>query len=275
MAVDAHRGVEVLPPQEEPEQNLPPQEESELESEISPEEVERMRLKEERRKNNEEQWLISGSPNDMLMSLTREFGEDYRVNDRKTRLFFIECLKSVSNLSNQNIIDVAEKYIDGVATPEEIESCANFLHEMDNNDLYHNSAHFQILFDDSENIDHHPAALNGYSVDIATILSRDIDTQSHYLAEFGGEQKYHAVLLRDIIGNPFKETKLDPEWKTSTVVSLAKSFYESKDFSPMPILSDALQDAGCENEEILNHCRQNECPHVRGCWVIDLILGKQ
>ena len=51
--------------------------------------------------------------------------------------------------------------------------------------------------------------------------------------------------------------------------------YDSRDFSLMPILADALQDAGCENEHILNHCRDTEAKHVRGCWVVDLVLGKE
>lgn len=81
-------------------------------------------------------------------------------------------------------------------------------------------------------------------------------------------------VLRDIFGNPFRPIAFDPEWRTSNVVSLSKSMYESRDFSAMPILSDALQDAGCENEDILNHCR-SDGPHVKGCWAVDLILGKE
>ena len=50
--------------------------------------------------------------------------------------------------------------------------------------------------------------------------------------------------------------------------------YESHDFSAMPILADALQDAGCDNDDILAHCR-NSTTHVRGCWVVDLVLGKE
>ena len=80
-------------------------------------------------------------------------------------------------------------------------------------------------------------------------------------------------LLRDIFGNPFRPVAFDPEWRTSTVVALARPMYESRDFSPMPILADALQDAGCANEDILSHCR-GPGPHVRGCWVVDLVLGK-
>jgi hypothetical protein len=82
-----------------------------------------------------------------------------------------------------------------------------------------------------------------------------------------------AGFLRDIFGNPFRPVTLNPAWLTSTVLALAQQMYESRDFSPMPILADALQDAGCDNEDILNHCRQTG-EHVRGCWVVDLILSK-
>ncbi len=63
-------------------------------------------------------------------------------------------------------------------------------------------------------------------------------------------------------------------WLTSDVLVLAKQMYESRDFGAMPILADALQDAGCDNEDILNHCR-TEGVHIRGCWVVDLVLGKE
>jgi hypothetical protein len=80
-------------------------------------------------------------------------------------------------------------------------------------------------------------------------------------------------LLRDIFGNPFRPMTFSPEWRTRTVVTLARAAYESRDFSLMPILADALQDAGCDSEDVLNHCRAPG-PHVRGCWVVDLVLGK-
>src|SRR5262249_49402987 len=67
---------------------------------------------------------------------------------------------------------------------------------------------------------------------------------------------------------------LDPAWRTSTVVALASQMYDSRDFSAMPILADALQDAGCDNPDMLNHCRSDGV-HVRGCWVVDLALGKE
>ena len=64
------------------------------------------------------------------------------------------------------------------------------------------------------------------------------------------------------------------EWRTDTVVTLARTMYETRDFSAMPILADALQDAGCENDDVLSHCRQQGA-HCRGCWALDLILEKK
>ena len=66
---------------------------------------------------------------------------------------------------------------------------------------------------------------------------------------------------------------LDPAWLTSDAVALARGIYDERAFDRMPILADALQDAGCVNDEVLTHCR-GEVVHVRGCWVVDLLLGK-
>ena len=82
------------------------------------------------------------------------------------------------------------------------------------------------------------------------------------------------ALLRDIVGNPFRPATFDPAWRTSTVVALARQMYDSRDFTAMPILADALQDAGCTSDAILGHCRDAHATHVRGCWVVDLVLGK-
>ena len=96
--------------------------------------------------------------------------------------------------------------------------------------------------------------------------------------------------LRCVFGNPFRPTAVDPHWLTETVVSLARAMYDGRDFIPMPILADALQDVGCDDAEVLAHCRLDDVglysadvtvpfrtrgPHVRGCWVVDLILGKK
>ena len=81
-------------------------------------------------------------------------------------------------------------------------------------------------------------------------------------------------IVRDIFGNPFRPAAFDPAWRTPTAVALASGMYESRDFGAMPILADALQDAGCDSDEVLGHCR-GPGPHVCGCWVVDLVLGKE
>jgi hypothetical protein len=81
------------------------------------------------------------------------------------------------------------------------------------------------------------------------------------------------ALLRCVAGDPFRPVACDPGWRTADVVSLARGIYDERAFDRLPILADALQDAGCDNADVLGHCR-GPGPHVRGCWVVDLVLGK-
>jgi hypothetical protein len=92
------------------------------------------------------------------------------------------------------------------------------------------------------------------------------------------ESEQQCCLLRCMIKNPFRATPiLNPAWlawNDQTVVRIAEAVYDERAFARMPILADALEDAGCDNTDILNHCRGPNV-HMRGCWVVDLILGKQ
>ena len=81
-------------------------------------------------------------------------------------------------------------------------------------------------------------------------------------------------VLRCVFGDPFRPVAVESEWLTSTVIALATGIYSEKAFDRMPILADALQDAGCDSADVLDHCR-GPGPHVRGCWVVDLVLGKE
>jgi hypothetical protein len=81
-------------------------------------------------------------------------------------------------------------------------------------------------------------------------------------------------LFDDVFGDAFRPVAFEPVWRTDTAVSLARQMYESRDFSPMPILADALQDAGCDDGQLLGHCR-GPGPHIRGCWAVDLVLAKE
>lgn len=90
-------------------------------------------------------------------------------------------------------------------------------------------------------------------------------------AEPGVEVRF-ASSFRCIFGYPFRSATAGP-WITTDVVALANGIYAEKAFDRMPTLADALMDAGCADEAILNHCR-GPGPHVRGCWVIDLLTGR-
>ncbi len=96
---------------------------------------------------------------------------------------------------------------------------------------------------------------------------------NNYFFSYGSENSFWTH-LREMFGNPFRPVAFDPDWRTSTAVAIAQGMYESREFSAMPILADALQDAGCDNDEILTHCRDPQQVHVRGCWVVDGVLGK-
>jgi hypothetical protein len=81
-----------------------------------------------------------------------------------------------------------------------------------------------------------------------------------------------AGLLREIVGDPFRAPAFDPRWRTADVLGLARGIYEDRAFDRLPLLADALMDAGSDSDDMLAHCRGEE-PHVRGCWVVDLVLG--
>jgi hypothetical protein len=87
------------------------------------------------------------------------------------------------------------------------------------------------------------------------------------------EQVEQIKLLRDIFGNPFRPVAFDPAWLTADTLGIAARMYERRDFSAMHILADALEEAGCTNPDLLLHAREPGV-HIRGCWVVDGVLGK-
>jgi hypothetical protein len=85
------------------------------------------------------------------------------------------------------------------------------------------------------------------------------------------ERAAQTALIRCLVGNPFRPAAVDPRWLTSDVVELARGLYAERAFDRLPILADALQDAGCASEDVLSHCRA-DATHARGCWVVDSVL---
>src|SRR5205823_4083168 len=94
------------------------------------------------------------------------------------------------------------------------------------------------------------------------------DTEKHKVLK-----RSETLLVREIFGNPFHPVAIEPSWRSTNVVSLSQTIYDERAFERMPILADALEDAGCTDAEVLEHCRQPGV-HERGCWVLDLVLGK-
>jgi len=95
--------------------------------------------------------------------------------------------------------------------------------------------------------------------------------------QFEQESVYQCDLLRCVFGNLFPPSpSVSPAvlaWNDATVCRIAEGIYEKRAFDRLPILADALLDAGCDDDELLSHCR-SEGPHIRGCWAVDLILGR-
>jgi hypothetical protein len=92
------------------------------------------------------------------------------------------------------------------------------------------------------------------------------------------EMKKLCQFFREIFGNPFRPVTIERDWlqyNDGVVVKLSQAAYEQRDFDNLPILADALEEAGCTDQDILGHCRQQEAIHVRGCFVVDLLLGKE
>ena len=89
------------------------------------------------------------------------------------------------------------------------------------------------------------------------------------------EEAGQITLLYEVCGSPFRPVTFNPAWRTSDVVLLARGIYDERAFDRMPILADAIQDAGCDNDDVLDHCRDTSLAHVRGCWVVDAVLEKE
>jgi hypothetical protein len=203
------------------------------------------------------------------------------ISERKERLlitaFFRRAWHLITDVRVRRAIEVAERYADGQATPDELRSaCATleaFNDAFQNPAMWHGVVGFAFIASDprASATDAAYVAAENIGRQAARAVDPDSDeVDEHALAI---ERAAQCALARELLGNPFRVIVFEPSWRTSTVVALARQMYEARDFSAMPILADALQDAGCDNEDILDHCRAEQT-HVRGCWVVDVVLGK-
>jgi hypothetical protein len=234
------------------------------------------------------------------------------ASQRKLRLFAVACCRRLRNLSEGttfNAVLLAERYADGQATPgvllrafRKLERLTTVAGDHYGRDV---SSAFQACTDRPNFSASRVAALA-----TTAVASYAGGGMTGFIGAKDGEQAAQAELLRDIFENPFRapevyweetatgkqlvrvlrrlklpkgplyqgETLYEPlpwlSWNDHTVPKIAQAIYEERAFDRMPILADALEEADCTNQEILNHCREPGL-HARGCWVIDLLTGKE
>jgi hypothetical protein len=207
-----------------------------------------------------------------------------RVSDRKLRLFGCACCRAALPLlkdpRTRRVVETAERYADGLASERELAAAEAEAEAIADGARGAGMKEAAYAVKASAHADA-PQAARGpwWHIARAEIERRfAFRTRERRRAAEGkiyrAEQQRQTKLLRCIVGNPFHCVAFSPSWRTDTVLALAQQIYESCDFSPMPILADALQDAGCDSAEILDHCRDTALTHVRGCWVVDLVLEK-
>lgn len=207
----------------------------------------------------EAEWLACADPQPML---TVHWG---KASDRKFRLFAVACCRRIWHLlmdeRSRNAVEVAERYADSLVNDVDRLSALRAAY----------NATWELERDDWSDF---PAIAVCHTIDPG--MGVDAAAVAHYAAVTKDEPSVQAALVRDIFGNPFRPLTIAPlilVWSDATIPKLAQLIYDERRFEDMLILADALMDAGCHDEEILTHC-QGAGPHVRGCWVLDLLLGK-
>jgi hypothetical protein len=246
----------------------------------------------------EREWRSSTDPGAMLAFLQRSG----KISERKLRLFGVACCRRIWHLlpdePRRRGVEAAELFADGLVSEAEVEATVNAAVE-GSRDYTHGipqvvwwraaEAVDQLLPPEDQELwwrlflvwqnvafamegeqlvkeGATPEMLEGWadqSVESEKIMGWTAIDPNAILAD----------VLREIIGNRFRPAAIDAKWLTATVRSLAQQMYESRDFSTMPVLADALEEAGCTNADLLSHVR-GPGPHVRGCWALDLIFGK-
>jgi hypothetical protein len=221
------------------------------------------------------EWLTATDPAPMLECVRGT------ASDRKLRLTGCACARRVwSHRAGQSEVpevELSERVADGQASPAEMRAVRDGLGAMGGYSLAW-----------VENCLLHALLREAAGLAAADCLQLAADHRLYAVQEEGGgtwqdmrtlgiiardtERGVLTGLVRDIFGNPFRPIAFDPRWRTADTVGLATGIYEDRAFDRLPLLADALMDAGCADEQVLGHCRTEG--HVRGCWLIDLVLGK-
>ncbi len=204
----------------------------------------------------EAEWLASASP-DKMLGLLRTTGA---VSDRKLRLLACGCCRLAWPLlrkASRAAVEIAEQFADGLLDEAARASGARVAREAS----WNASESRQAAADMVER------AFSGTAEEAV----------EEALGVASLERGEVAFLVRELFGNPFHRVTLAPEWlawEDGCVVKLARGIFEEGAFDRLPILADALEEASCDDRALLGHLR-GPGPHARGCWALDLVLGKE
>ena len=204
----------------------------------------------------EPEWRNSSEPQAMLDFL-RMTG---KTSERKLRLFAVACSRRVRTLIDtlgRAAVEVAEKFADGLAGPDELRAAR----------LACQGAGEWASWYAAATIPENAARNAARSAQVGVASSPLLGAEATELLA-------QANLVRDIFGNPFQQLSVDLSRRSAATVELAQMIYDHRAIGRMYDLADALEKAGCNDVEILNHCRAVG-QHDRGCWALDLILGKK
>jgi hypothetical protein len=224
----------------------------------------------------EQEWFTTTNPRAML-----EFIRG-KGSDRKRRLFAVACCRLVWHLLTDHghrLVEAVEKYADRGARPRDLVA------------LFKSDSPQQAALPTVPGSNQAAQAVLhlGWQWRWRTMLTwnqdqRMVDQVARSAAEslaksvpWQEARQREGELLHELFGPlPFRPISLNSAWLTwhgGLLVSMARQMYDSRDFRDLPVLADALEEAGCQDQDILGHCRSGG-EHVRGCWVVDLCLGK-
>ncbi|MGH7171452.1 MAG: hypothetical protein ACRELG_14345 [Gemmataceae bacterium] len=209
----------------------------------------------------EAEWLACPYPSRMI-----EGKRGWRRSTRKLRLLTCACYRRVGHLlsdTGRKAIEVAERHADGRATNAELHTAQP---------AYIRGGNI------ADNGAHHAAAPNPlFRSWVGSALSYAAWAVEEHGPLHEAERLTQCHVIRDVFGPlRFRPVDLAPvilRWQDFIIPKLAQAVYDDRSFDHLPMLADALEEAGCTNTAVLAHCREPG-EHVRGCWVIDLLLGK-
>jgi hypothetical protein len=208
----------------------------------------------------ESKWLDCGNPLAMLEHL----GASSEARRSKLRLFACACCRRIWHLipeRGRRAVEVAERFADGLVGPDELRSAWRGVSPFDGETDRRGEAALFAAWGASWPV---PRTGGGPSAFTAA-------WNASIGAAEGAEQ---AEILHDIIGNPFFPPQIHAGLLTPDVVTLAGHIDHDRAFALLPELADMLEESGCADDTLLSHLR-SPGPHVRGCWALDLVLGKE